>query len=297
MTKTPTIVEESSARHSRGAQRSTASIAWRFVVRLKWQYLPLLLSDYTREILRRKYDAVATDMAYENRASGAAGPLGKLVDRLVLNFPTHEGLRQRLAIVQGSLKKEITQRLQQSDGPVRVLSAPCGLMRDVLGCVTELRKEPALDMTRVDIYGLDLDASGEVLPEAGRRAEACGVAVRLYQDDLFKPQAFQEVLEQGVRFQVVNCIGLTPWLDLAEVRQLMSFFHDRVLEPGGMLIIDNFSPHKYAALAKDLEIYSRYHDAAAFVDMLRECGFRMEKAVATANHVNTVHIATAIANS
>ncbi len=297
MTKTLAAVESSSARHARNATRSTAAIAWRFVARFKWQYLPLLLSDYAREILRRKYDAIATDMAYENRPSGAAGPLGKFVDRQVLKFPTHEGLRQRLRLVKGCLRDEMTARARQGSGPVRVLSAPCGLMRDVLTCVTELREEAPLVARSMEVYGLDLDASGEGLPEARRRADGLGVSARLYQDDLFKPRALQGALDKGLRFHIVNCIGLTPWLDLSEVRQLVAFFHDRVLEPDGVLIIDNFTPHKYASLAKDLEIYSRYHDPRAFVGVLQECGFRLEKAVATANGVNTVHVARAVAKS
>ncbi len=84
---------KSAARHTAGATKSLGRIAWDFFVRLKWQYYPLLLSDYGRDILRRKYDAFATDRAYENRPSGILGPIGRLMDRFVLDFPTHEGVR------------------------------------------------------------------------------------------------------------------------------------------------------------------------------------------------------------
>ena len=86
--------ELSPARHARKVTKGLGALSWSYLIRLKWQYLPLLLSDYGREILRRKYDAVSTDMSYENKPSGLLGPIGKAIDRIVLKFPLHEGLRQ-----------------------------------------------------------------------------------------------------------------------------------------------------------------------------------------------------------
>lgn len=281
------------ARHSQGARKSLGRIAWSFFVRLKWQYLPLLLSDYTREILRRKYDAFATDRAYEDRPSGLLGPLGRWVDRRVLNFPTHEGLRQRLQIVVDNVKADVHHRLQDGVPRVRVLSAPCGLLRDLLLCATELREEDARTSEKLELHALDLDAMGEVLPAASLRAAVAGVPVRFYRDDLFNPESLGVVLREGTRFHVMNCIGLTTWLDLEDVGWLAGFFHDQVLVPGGTLIIDNWASHKYSSLGRDMEIYSRYHNPEAFAQVLGKSGFQVVEAKTTANGVATVYVARA----
>ena len=76
----PLIYDESdplAAKHTRDATKGIGPLMWRFFVRLKWQYFPLLLSDYGNMILRRKYDAIATDYAYEINPSGRLGPIGR----------------------------------------------------------------------------------------------------------------------------------------------------------------------------------------------------------------------------
>jgi hypothetical protein len=266
-------------------------IVWSCVVSLKWPYLPLLLSDYTREILRRKYDAIATDRAYENQPSGLLGPVGRWLDRKVLEFPTHEGLRQRLRIVVETLEAQILRQAQGEATPVRVLSAPCGLARDLLLCAEQLKRRDVALLGRVEFHGLDLDASGEVLPLAAKRAEEADVQVRLHRQDLFDPLGIGQVLGQPSGFQVVNCIGLTPWLDLPEVEHLCRTFRTQVLAPRGAFIVDNFAPHKYGSLAKDMEIHSRYHAPQAFEETLRNAGFEIVEKKSTANSVNTVYLA------
>lgn len=283
--------DASSARHSVGASKSISRIVWDLFVRLKWQYYPLLLSDYGREILRRKYDAFATDRAYENRPSGLLGPIGRWIDRIVLDFPTHEGLRQRLRIVVDALKEDITERIAAGETPVRVLSAPCGLARDILTCKSELRNRNPQVMQHIELHALDLDATGDVLPAATRRAADLGIDVEFHREDLFNSKGLNEVLERGEGFHLVNCIGLTAWLDIEEVGRLVRFFHDRVLVTDGTLIVDNFAWHKYSSLAKDLEIYTRYHDPGEFKRTLEECGFQVLELRTTADRVNTVHIA------
>src|ERR671934_1306150 len=85
--------------HARGARSSSAELGRRWLRQGKVWLLPLLLSDYGREIIERKYDAIATDRAYDVRPSGRWGPVGKLVDWIVLQQDIHVGLRQRLALV------------------------------------------------------------------------------------------------------------------------------------------------------------------------------------------------------
>jgi hypothetical protein len=269
---------------------------WSFFFQLKWQYLPMLLSDYGREILRRKYDAFATDRAYENRPSGLFGPIGGWVDRVVLNMPLHEALRQRLRLVVDNLEAEVKEHLQRGESRVRVLSAPCGLIRDLLVSSRELALEDPRIFEKLELHALDLDATDEVLSAASRRAALAGVAVRFHQDDLFNPRSLNAVLAEGTRFHVINCIGLTAWLDLAEVEHLARFFHDRVLVKDGSFIVDNWAQHKQSALGADLGIPTRYHDPATFVKALETSGFRIKGRFVSANGVVTVYVARAVAS-
>ena len=250
---------------------------------------PLLLSDYAREIMRRKYDAIATDRAYENRPSGLLGPIGRTVDRAVLNFPTHAALRERLEFVVRDLKTEVL-RVQPGRARVRVLSAPCGLARDVVTAVEQIKRERPEIGRQIELFGLDLDSTGEVLPLAHERADRAGVALKLARADLFNREQVSAAVGSVDRFHVINCIGLTPWLRLSEVEQLARLFHDDLLVPGGALLIDNFAWHKHSGIATDLEIHSIYHPPEAFVGVLHSAGFIRIRERTTSNNVNTVYV-------
>ncbi|MBI4218509.1 MAG: class I SAM-dependent methyltransferase [Chloroflexi bacterium] len=278
------------ARHTRDANRSVNALAWSFFVRLRWQYFPLLLSDYAREILRRKYDAIATDRAYINHASGAFGPIGKVIDRAVLNFPTHEGLRQRLRLVSRAIEVESRRRLELGQEPVRVLSAPSGLLRDVITALRALQTTDPLVLPRIEVHALDLDATGEVIPLARNRASAAGVNVAFYREDLFDSPSLKRQAAEARRFDVVNCIGLTTWLDLDEVGRLARIFRETALVPNGALIVDNWARHKYSDLGKQLEIRGRYHTPAEFTQAFTNNGFRVIRSETTPNGVVTVYV-------
>lgn len=62
------------AKHRAGAVLTPEQIVWQLVLRGRFKYLPMLLSDYGREILVRKYDAIATDRAYINKPHGLLVP-------------------------------------------------------------------------------------------------------------------------------------------------------------------------------------------------------------------------------
>jgi hypothetical protein len=284
------------ARHAEGATRTYRQLLWSYFWRLKWHYFVLLLSDYAREILRRKYDAIATDRSYENKPSGRLGFIGRAVDRKLLKLPLHEGLRQRLRLVVDDLKQE-TARQGTAKGPIRILSAPCGLARDVITATTELRAEAPGLASRLDLHGLDLDETGEVLPMAAQRAASAQVSMRFYREDLFNSPSLNKIFAKEGRFHIVNCIGLTAWLDLPDVQRLATYFRESVLMPGGSLIMDNFAFHKHSKMGKDLQMKTRYHDRAALEDTLRRCGFEVVKTESTANGVNMVTVARSASTS
>lgn len=246
--------------------------------------LPLLLSDQARMLLSRKYDAFTTDRAYGARPRGALGPLGALADRIVLSFPVHVALRQRLKIVQDALVETVARAASLGADPVRALSAPCGLLRDVLGAAARIG-DP------VRWTGVDLDAMGDVLPEAARRAGEAGLRVELLREDLFGPcTGLESRARSEGPFHVASCIGLSAWVDLADVASLARRFHG-LLGRGGTLLLDGWRPGGDAELARLLGLPARYHDPGELEEVLEGAGFWVDDARPTGNGACTVWIA------
>lgn len=290
----PVAEMEDAAKHYQDVTKGLGGISWQFLMSVrKWQYLPMLLSDYGREIVRRKYDAIATDRAYENTPSGLFGPLGAWVDRQVLDLPLHQDLRHRLRFVVEGLKEQAQVHTQEGVGAVRVLSAPCGLIRDILTTTRELAVEAPDVADCLEFHALDLDPTGEVVPIARRKADEAGLGVSFYKANLFDQESVKATLPDG-GFHIVNCIGLTPWITLEEVEYLIRFFHDQVLVPGGSLVVDNFTEQARSPIADDLEIRATYHEPDRFVAALEGNGFRLVSARTTANQTNTVYVATSV---
>ena len=278
------------ARHTRGAYRTTRQIAWDFVRQFKWIYLPMLLSRYGREVVRRKYDAIATDLAYENHSSWELGPVSYIADKFVLSLPTHSALRQRLRFVADELKRAAiefgTENPQQ---PVRILSAPCGAGRDLATFGGELAQENPELFARLEVHALDLDPTGEAIPLLKQRTTDAGMDVSTHRQDLFQLRASGSDTEQISRFDIVNCIGLTPWLTSEEVLSLVTRFHDDLMAESGVLLIDLFKWHRFSRLAYSLEINTIYHEPDEFIATVERVGFKLVRSAESNNKVNSVY--------
>src|SRR5262249_30904963 len=148
---------------------------------------------------------------YANRPSGL-GRLGRRLDRYLLDLPVHRAVRERFAAVTDRMTAAIESRLTERDGPVTVLSGPCGLVRDLCAVYEGVRRGHAEGVGRVRFFGLDLDYEGRVLSEARRRAGAAGVPVRLVRGNAMGESTWSWLREQAGPFAVVSCIGLAPWL-------------------------------------------------------------------------------------
>lgn len=142
---------------------------------------------------------------------------------------------------------------------------------------------------------MDIDITNEVIPIAKRRTEFAGVPITFYREDLFNSPGLDRLFQRGQQFHIVNCIGLTPWLELSEVESLARFFHESALVNDGSLIIDNFARHEHSSIGDDLEIFTLYHGPDDFIKALERAGFQIAKASPTANGINTVYLAHAVA--
>lgn len=278
------------ARHAAFARTPPGRLVLRNLLRGRPQYLPLLLSDYGRAILAHKYDAFTTDLAYVKQPSGRLGPLGRLIDRIVLNVDLHADLRDRLRIVTAELTQTAQERRQDGAGPVRVLTVPSGLCRDLILAFGGLRLGRSSNAEDPDLWAIDLDERGDVIPEAERRCREAELAVRFCRADLLDGDAVRAALGDDPRFDVVNCIGLTPWLTLAEVERLVRFIGQDLLRPGGYLIVDNFARHSTSHTGPHLEIVTAYHDVASLAVAFANAGLTIVRRHVTARRVNTVYI-------
>ena len=167
--------------HRKVAQTPRRELAHHWMRRGKFWLLPLLLSDYGREIIDHKYDAFVTDRAYENVPSGLLGPVGQLIDYVVLQQDIHVGLRQRLQLVVEESAHVVRTLWAQGHPQVRMVSAPCGLARDLRAIWQQLDRPTA---ARLRVHGLDLDERGDVLPTAQTLANAIGMPLRTSRCDL-----------------------------------------------------------------------------------------------------------------
>jgi hypothetical protein len=257
------------------------------------ELLAVIPSNYAWLLLRRSYDAFATDRAYEVRPSSWLGPLGWWADRRVRSGPVESALRGRLRLVSQSLVEQVDRRLAAGTRPVRVLSAPCGLCRDLIQAATVLRMQRRSVFEHLEFHALDLDSRGDVIPEARRRLRALGIPATFYREDIFDPVGLSARARAGMKFQVVSCIGLAPWLTPAEVERLLSFLRDVVMEPGGTLLIDTLSEHDRSRVETALDPNFAYHPPEMFRELLERAGFRVIEQRRTANGVISLWVAEA----
>lgn len=273
----------SRARHASGARSNSAQLTRRWLRQGKLWMLPLWLSDYGRELIEHKYDAFATDRAYENQPAGRLGPIGKLVDWIVLQQDIHVGLRQRLALVVDETATGVREQWAGGVSTVRLVSGPCGLARD-LRLTWQALGSP---VGRLGLLGLDLDAAGDVLPTATQVAAAAGVPLEAARCDLLDHAALAHAV--GARpADIFLSIGLAVWLDAADLVDFLSGLRD-VIAPGGLLVVDNFRASTSSLFARDLEMAPHYHADAAFERALERANFAVEAVRETRNHVNVVY--------
>jgi len=293
MSTTSPAAPTNTARHAANAHTPPWLLTMRFATRLQWGYLARIPSNQAWMILTRKYDAFTTDRAYENLPRSWMGPLGRWADQRVLDYPVHVALRQRLDIVTSELHAAVGQRLTAGADPVRVLSAPSGLCRDLIHAAERLRQTHPDADEHVDWHCLDIDASGDVIPEATRRLDVAGMNVTFHREDLFGSRELRELADRGRTFHVVNSQGLTAWVPIDDVARLAATYRS-LMPRDGTLLVDNFAWHEHSAMGADLEIDTIYHPPEEFEATIKAAGFRIDAIRQTGNRVCTVYVAIAI---
>jgi hypothetical protein len=262
------------AKHRARARKDLRHLLRSWLLTGRWHYFFLLLSDTGDLLIRQKYSAFATDRVYANEPGGW-GWLGRKLDRYVLGLPVHRAVRERFAFVAQTLAEVVRQRLQASKQPVAVLSAPCGLVRDLCRVYAMVCSGTDAARDRVVFYGFDLDFEGRVLEVARQRAAAVGLPLHLVQANLLDDAPWHWLEERGFPLSIVNCIGLTPWLSEPELTTLLQRFAKH-LGPGGYVLLDRFNRGKHSNLGEGAEIRAHYHSAQVYQDAFHASGLAIQ---------------------
>lgn len=276
-------VAATTARQRTEAPASPSRLAIRWMLTGRWHLLALFASPLGRAMIRSKYDAFTTDAAYDPTPRGS-NPVARMIDGIVRRRDTHVALRQRLRIVTEELVD--VSLVERGDGPVRIVSAPVGLGRDLRqawGRLETLGVEPS---AWVEAIGIDLDERGTVLERAARLASAEHVPLETHRADLLSRDAI-EVVPAGSA-DVVSSIGLSVWLDDEGLRRLLETART-MLRPGGTLLVDHWRPHGGSRYVGALEMPARYLTDARFETAVSGAGFGIESARSTENGVLAVY--------
>lgn len=263
-----------SALHNR--TRTSASIPRRLLREGKLHLLPVYAlmrtSDLAREGIENSGSFRFADHVYRNEPSGRFG-IGRALDAVLLRMRGARSMRNRFHHVQNEIISAARafgsrrDRTESSDehSTFRVLSVPCGIVRDLVA----VRRRLALDLPAVHIrttfFCMDLDP--EPL-ELSRTLAGPDDRFVFVQGDAMEPDAFPPDLD------VVASTGLGEFLDDELLVRLYKNCHAR-LRPGGVFVTSGMQPDPVADyLMRQLaELNTHYRRPDELIRWLHVAGF------------------------
>jgi SAM-dependent methyltransferase len=216
--------------HPANFTRRTPDLAGKFRRERRYGTLALYhflrLSDLGREGIELSGSFRFADHLYANRASGR-GPLGWLLDRVLLSLPAARAMRQRCTAATAEMSRAFAgHRVAGRPGPFRILTVPCGLPRDVRDFVALLEAREPGAAARIEYTGLDLDADAI----GAAQSFLAGSAVR--RPHFVHADALEESSYAVASFDFIASTGLGEFLDDEQVGRLYANVY-RALAPGG----------------------------------------------------------------
>jgi hypothetical protein len=188
----------------------------------RWLLAPLALSDLAREGIANRGSFRFADHLYKNEPSGRL-IVGRWLDRLFLRLPAAAAFRRRYLHARDAIGAVV--RAKAVTGPVRVLTVPCGIPRDVVEMARALARESPGLVEQVEYAGMDIDPAA--LDIAERFAHGSVLRCSFHQGDALRRDAYP-----AGRFDVVSSTGLAEFLDDEQLATLYRNVYD-VLERGG----------------------------------------------------------------
>jgi hypothetical protein len=189
-------------------------------------YAILRRSDLAREGFDHSGSYRFADHIYRDEPSGR-GAFGRWLDARLLSLPAVRSFRSRFEASRDELTRFLLQRAGSAD-PIDVLSAPCGIPRELADGYRAFRSQGRPTRARLTFHGLDLDAA--VLEEAAHFAAQQGLEPFVaHQGDVFDPAAYRAAVD------FITCTGLAEFLDDERLAELYGIFFER-LRPGGVFV-------------------------------------------------------------
>ena len=192
--------------------------------------LPLYAALRRSELAREGFDHSGSfrfaDHIYRSEPSGH-GAFGRWLDARLLALPAVRSFRNRYLASRDELAAFLRDRAG-SDAPIDVLSAPCGIPRELADGYAAFLASGAAPPRHLTFHGLDLD------PAALHAAAEFAAARRLepfvaHRGDAFDRGAYPPAVD------FITCTGLAEFLDDERLAELYGIYYEH-LRPGGVLV-------------------------------------------------------------
>lgn len=248
--------------------RHSSSISAKLRQEKRWLEIPLyhLLkqSDLAREGLENSGSYRFADHIYRNQPSGK-GLVGTTLDRALMTLPAVRSFRNRYLAARDELVDFLVHRPKSAE-PVDVLSAPCGLPRELAEAARIANKQSPGCLDRVNFHGVDLDK--KVLRDAVEFASDHGLP-RFYahHGDALDRKSY------SINADFITCTGLSEFLDDAHLAKLYGIFH-QVLKPGGRLFTSGMRRLPLSDYLLELaELHTHYRSPSDLEHLALQAGF------------------------
>jgi len=247
-------------------------------------YYALRLSDLAREGLDHSGSHRFADHIYRNQPSGK-GVAGRWLDARLLGLPAVRSFRSRYLAARDEVAGFILERWRPDSPPIRVLSVPCGIPRELADAADTVRGRLGTLPPQIEFHGLDLDAG--VLEEARAFASTRGLSTfQTHHGDALVRAAYPNSAA------CITCTGLAEFLDDEELAQLYAVCWE-VLEPGGRLVTSGMRPRLLSDyLLRLAEIPTHYRGPAELERTARRLPFRDIRTRTDSVGLQTILIAT-----
>lgn len=227
-------------------------------------YALMLTSDLGREGIERSGSFRFADHVYRNVPRGRFG-IGWLLDAALLRLPAARSMRSRYVHSRDAIVAEVRARATAGARDVRIVSAPCGIAREMVDASDAIAADASLPAARVHFHGIDLDPEPLALSRelAGARP---GFTFAI--GDAFDAAAYPRDTD------VIASTGLVDFLDDGSAMRFFLTCHT-ALRPGGLLVTSAQQPQPLADyLMRELaELRPVYRGPAQIVDVVRRGGF------------------------
>ena len=247
-------------------------------------YYALRLSDLAREGLDHSGSHRFADHIYRNQPSGRA-VVGRWLDAGLLSLPAVRSFRSRYIAARDQIARLIVDRVRAGQQRISILSAPCGIPRELADGADLARQHLGQLPAGVEFHGLDLDPA--VRAEAEQFAAARGLhGFRAHHGDALSPQSYPQAMT------CITCTGLAEFLEDHEVAELYGACY-QALEDGGVFITSGMQRRRLSDyLLRLAELRTHYRGPADLEALARRLPFSAVEVRSDAIGLQTILRAT-----